>query len=838
MKTKQLFLKLFVLLVLMTGNKLFSQAAFSIDNTFDAGSGFFADGSIDASAVQSDDKIIIGGSFDLYNGTLKRYLVRVNADGTLDTAFTPSSVINSPMSQGYIKVLSNGKIFVASISFMTNQGYLILLNSDGTQDTSFATCSYSYNSRITSLDVLPDGRIIVGGNFSSFNGVQQKGVVLLQANGTLDTSFNITSFLPTTATAFPYTVLAQPDGKLLIGGNYKTAQGDVSKIVRFENNGTVDPLYTERFAAIGAMARRADGKVLIVGALVNNNNGVNTQGVLLLNTDGTVDAAYNTGNTGAPGYVSGVALLSGDKAVISGQFTTYNDVARNNLARLNADGTLDASFNPGTGFGNPNQNVVSVQSDGKLIVSGMFGTYNAATTKGFIRINIDGTQDTTFNAGNVGAQINGQVRYVVKKSDGKYLVGGNFTQVNGSTARYMVKLNADGSIDGGFNSGLTSTPTGFEELNNGKIMVSGFFQQNGNPTYIGILNADGTLDVAVPSPSPYSMSYISRITKDSTGKILVAGSLNSGSGNISGMYRLNEDGTLDTTFNQGGAGFNNGVMVTNLFVQSDGKILVAGDMITSYNGTSLSTKMLRLNTDGTLDTSFNSGTGPAGMVDRISVLPSGKIVILGFFTSYNGTNRPGIALINGDGSLDTGFNPATGASPQGRPVFGVVGLSDNSILITGPFSSFNGTTVSGGFARIALDGTVDANFNAGNTGPVGFVQSLLKQDDGKLMAAGVFSSFNGVAKNNMVRLEVTGLTLSTREKDLNKLSLYPNPAKDFVTVNNLTKGTEVSLYDMTGKQLYRTKATGNTVTIITSSYQNGMYVVKVNGQASKLLIAH
>lgn len=118
------------------------------------------------------------------------------------------------------------------------------------------------------------------------------------------------------------------------------------------------------------------------------------------------------------------------------------------------------------------------------------------------------------------------------------------------------------------------------------------------------------------------------------------------------IARLNADGSLDTSFNPG-TGRNRWVDTTA--IQADGKILIGGDF-TSYNGTSIN-RIARLNEDGSLDTSFNPGTGAGNWVFTTALQPDGKILIGGFFTSYNSISRSGIARLNADGSLETSFNP-------------------------------------------------------------------------------------------------------------------------------------------------------------------------------------
>jgi uncharacterized delta-60 repeat protein len=138
------------------------------------------------------------------------------------------------------------------------------------------------------------------------------------------------------------------------------------------------------------------------------------------------------------------------------------------------------------------------------------------------------------------------------------------------------------------------------------------------------------------------------------GKILVGGDfLRYNNSNRNNIARLNEDGSLDTSFNSTGGGTNN--VVLNMALQPDSKIIVVGNF-TTYRGVSAN-RIVRLNQDGSMDTSFNSGAGANNSIRIAMIQPDGKIIIGGSFTSYNGTAVNRIARLNADGSLDTSFDP-------------------------------------------------------------------------------------------------------------------------------------------------------------------------------------
>jgi uncharacterized delta-60 repeat protein len=195
--------------------------------------------------------------------------------------------------------------------------------------------------------------------------------------------------------------------------------------------------------------------------------------------------------------VFGLAIDSSGKIVVGGQFTSYNGTSERYIARLNTDGSLDTTFAPvGTGL-NADVGVLKIDSSGKIIIGGGFISYNGTSRNYVARINTDGSLDATFNP---GTGFNGVVNYVNTDASGKILVGGQFTSFNGTGTPYIARLNTDGSLDTTF----ASTGTGFNtqvsviqvDAYTGKIYVGGYFTSyNGTSTpYLARLNSDGSLD--------------------------------------------------------------------------------------------------------------------------------------------------------------------------------------------------------------------------------------------------------------------------------------------------------------------------------------------------------
>jgi uncharacterized delta-60 repeat protein len=245
---------------------------------------------------------------------------------------------------------------------------------------------------------------------------------------------------------------------------------------------------------------------------------------------------------------------------------------------------------------------------------------------------------------------------------------------------------------------------------NGDIFVGGDFDFYDNITLgtqsdLVKLNSDGEFDTTFVHPSVISGTSVRSIEIDSNNKILIGGG--------SGLLRLNTDGSIDTSFNGGVDGIGVG-FVFDIEILSNEKILVGGGFDT-YNLTSR-VGIAKINTDGSLDTSLNSYfvTGITFTSIRdIDVFEGGtydgKIVCGGIFTEYSGQSRNSILVLNSDGTLFTTFNPGTGFSGGTPDIQNVKTYTDGKILCGGNFTSYNGTSVTG-LVKLNIDGTIDTGF--------------------------------------------------------------------------------------------------------------------------------
>jgi uncharacterized delta-60 repeat protein len=303
-----------------------------------------------------------------------------------------------------------------------------------------------------------------------------------------------------------------------------------------------------------------------------------------------------------------LALQDDGKVLIGGNFTNYNGYIRNKIARINQDGTIDLSFDPGSGFSNTLSSIkdIKIQQDGKILVAGDFTSYNGTNYSGIIRLNQDGSLDTSFipQTGIYQFQINS----VDIQADGKIIAGGPFAYI-GTTNVRIVRFNIDGTIDPTFNP-----------------------------------NANG------------SATNINKILIQPDGKVIIAGMFSSMNGNqsIKNITRVDTNGNIDAGFL---VGSDPQGMIYDLHLDPNGKIVVVGSF-TIWNSITAH-RILRLNSNGTFDSSFNSGDGANNAINCVTNQADGKYLIGGTYSQYNSISRKGYARLNGNGTNDIIDNQIT-----------------------------------------------------------------------------------------------------------------------------------------------------------------------------------
>lgn len=387
----------------------------SLDSTFGSNgtvvlSPGFANDVAQAVAIQSDGKIVTVGYG--FNGMFNAFAVtRINPNGTPDNTFNTSGIALTTVgprdAEAFgVAVQSDGKIVVvgqASNGINTDIA-IVRYNLDGTLDSTFDTDGRMVvdvaggNDLGRSVAIQTDGRIVVAGN-SVVGGTFDISVIRLETNGSLDASFagnggsgqGIVRTRFGTGNAFGYSVAVQPNAKIVVAGYYSGPASVDSVILRYNTDGALDTSFSDdgRFLHAFssndvdealAMALQPDGRIVIAGC-IRGGGRLNDYLIARIHPDGGLDQAFGQGGftrvefSPSPDIALGVAVQSDGKIIAAG---FANNGVNNDfgVTRVNANGTLDSSFNEDgrqqTAFGSSTDsaNAVAVQADGKIVVVG------------------------------------------------------------------------------------------------------------------------------------------------------------------------------------------------------------------------------------------------------------------------------------------------------------------------------------------------------------------------------------------------------------------------------------------------------------------------------------
>ena len=439
-----------------------------------------------------------------------------------------------------------------------------------------------------------------------------------------------------------------------------------------------------------------------------------------------------------PGQVYAIAVLTNDEAFIGGDFPTYDGTAMGGVALVQTNGQLDTSFDPVSGVsgdvthqGNDARvNAVAISTN-QFYIGGNFTAFNNTLVGCFTRVNADGTLDTTFNSTGSGAD--GTIRAIAVQPDGKVLIGGDFTHFNGTPRFGVARLNTDGSVDTSFDPGTTLSGSVYSlALSQFTIFQMTRTDTNGPNEDVQYINlgsvTSGTLTMSFNS---YIFTNIAGIYYGGTNIAVGAGVglLPTPGGSAINPFYTNNGGTVTLVLPFGPNAYLPTVTTNQLaIVMNQGGSTVAPPIdswkytvtVTIPNGQGVVVggqfsvagqtyaNIARLGTNGTLDATFNPGTGPNGLVHALAWQVNNQIVAGGEFTTVNGLSYNHIARFNADGSIDT-TNFFVGAGADDVVYNITLDPSSGVLYVGGVFQSFNGTHRRG-FTRLYANGTVDTTF--------------------------------------------------------------------------------------------------------------------------------
>ena len=655
----------------------------------------------------------------------------------------------------------------------------------GQTDGVGAASSNSINVKHAVLQ--PDGRLVMCGSFYRHDDHVRDRITRCMPNGDVDESFDPVRF----SGGFVRCVAVQPDGKVLVGGNYETADMQPRLgLVRLNEDGSLDGSFDigagfEQVANINGsvdhLVLQPDGKVICAGSWATVN-GVAMPTIARLNTDGSLDASFAIG-TGFNGSVTDLALQPDGQVLVSGWFDEFNGTERDRIARLNTLGGLDASFAPTFGGGAGGDATLDLRPDGKIWFGGNWSSVNGqprdkfvlltstgATDPSFVpppatpetyvldvagqadgslvvgwhintpweadqqfltRYLADGTEDPLF----AGPDFNGDVDHIIIDEEQHILCFGWFTRLGRHGESGATRLLPTGAVDPAWRqaSAFDHSVLDLVRQPDGKLICAGLFlaYDERSANRIARLGPDGEHDTTFYATGIITDNVnVTAVQPD--GRILVGGRWYPGR-----MMRLNADGSPDPTFTYGGPS----IAVSQIVQQPDGKILViAGNSV------------VRLMNDGSVDPGFTTGTGFNGTPQDLILTSDGRITVIGWFSMYNNEGAPQIVRLYSNGDRDATFSAGTGFGGYG-PV-DMERQSDGKLLITGYFTQYDGTPAEG-MVRILANGTYDPSFSIG-TGTDENIEVVKYGPDGKLYIGGSFTTVNGQSSPGLARLSATG----------------------------------------------------------------------------------
>lgn len=751
----------------------------SVDPSFASGAG--ADGVIRAMLVVGT-KLVVVGDFTSMHGTPHGRIARLSLlDGTVDSTFVPDIGANGPIF-AVIADTSNGYYIGGEFTSYrgTTRNRVARIQASGALNTLF-NAGTGPSAAVLALALYNSG-IAIGGAFTSVSGQPRGRLAVLSSGGTLDPFATFGTGANDTVRAIRSTS-SFSSSQYFIGGNFTTVNGVLrGRIAQIDPDGIVDskfnfgvdaPVHT--FHSSGSSTSD-----LIVGGNFTSMSGASRHRIARLIRVGSfpydgweADATFNNG-PGPDGTVFAITKASDGRFYAGGQFTHFDNLPKNRIARLYS--TVGSAL-PGTPTG---LTVTAVSHRGIMVqwfvatnavqyflersIDGSTGwtvvTSTASTiytdnsllagTTNFYRVqgsNLNGvspyssvasatTESTAWTGpGSLDPSIipfsgpNGSVEAVALQPDGKILIGGSFTTVHGNARNRIARLHPDWSVDTSFNPGTgpNSTVTKIAVLPDGDIMILGYFSSVAGIERIRIarLNSDGTPDLAFVSR--YNPSFTpDTLLVQPDGLTVLSG--------ISGWERLKPDGTPDSLF------YPSTEDSDAIALLSDGKFLTSG--FRSPGGFVLT----RLHPDGRDDEQYSPLN--LAFVSEIMQQNDGRILVGGSFTSVGGITRRRIARLTSNGILDTSFDSGTGPDTTNVEIVAV--QSDSKVFIGGNFNSFAGIpTVR--MARLTSSGLLDLNFKTG-AGANASVAAFAVQEDGKIIVAGSFTTFDGEPYQGLVRL--------------------------------------------------------------------------------------
>jgi uncharacterized delta-60 repeat protein len=816
-------------------------------------------------AVQMPNgQFVVAGDFTRINGQAGSGLARFDAAGVEDQVFR-QNLGAATVWAGKLLPMPNGQLLVQGRyqNGATQRNYLFRLNANGTLDPTFNVAfSGSYPApEVREMLLQADGRILIRGDFTTNANAE---IVRLQSDGTLDPSFSVSLTYGSQVNQ----MLLQPDGKIILGGPFTWLNGSRAFFVaRLNTNGSTDTsfqnqAYTNAPLYVNSIALTANGSVVVGGYAINVVGGQSVSIFRLLPT-GALDPGF-----AVPASVAGrdcqrlVVTPNGQVAVLQSTYSTLSQTGARfdaQLVRLQANGALDAAFQPGSG---PDWALSELRGlpNGNLLTWGYTSNFSGQR-RTLSLLQPTGALETTFAP---LLQVPGNVRKVVRQADGKLLIAGYFNSIDGHLTDRIARLLPDGQPDLNFAwrqpNSASWTLAALAVQADSKVLVAGntlnsnIYTANGSPEepVFARLTTSGLADPgfvpAIPLTASSPRSRIQLLAEQVGGQIIVGGTFTDAAGKAN-LTRLLANGSVEPTFVPPAAQ----PAVYSGLVQANGSIVC----VVPVTGANYSQTLQRLLPGGNPDPAF-AYTPPAqasqGLpytgLDRVyQVSATGDYVTSGVLGATRVLARAAASGADVAG-FTTPFQPIAGPALAYSGVNAVAAQADGRLVVGGYMqqsSQFGAPATL--LARLEANGQLDATFSTSLiTNPTGTpvferysVSDVLVQPDGAIVAGGYFLQAAGQPATGLVRFLPAGVLAVRTAKENSRIQAWPVPAHDVLhlQLEASARPQRVCLLDAMGKTVISQETTAADLTLNTAALAPGLYVLRVDytsGPATRRIV--
>lgn len=688
------------------------------------GNGFSTDPDAGIDTVMLDGRIIFGDGY-----------VRWMPDGSVDPTYHPPED-----ERRYVKTLYTGQL-VATYDWRESEdgGDLVWLDSSGRKTEAGFDLEYLGTPFASgAFKQYVNGQHLLFGRFDSVNGVPRSRLAKINGDGSVDLSFDAGELSDEIEG-----IWAQRSGKILLWGDFTEFAGyDRPGLVRLNSNGTIDLTFTpdspDGLVQVGRVAEDSEGRILrSFPDRIYRSNPNGTDSELLVEFDGDADV-----------LVGKFVPLEGGAFLVRAPFQYIGGVYRPYIAKINGDGSVDEDFDVSAAMRPVGSFSIYPMADGRFV----FGS-----SRKIARLLADGSVDPSFRPARSGPS---SVDAATVQPDGKIVVGGNFTQVDGVLRSGLVRLDPDGTVDQDFDpenglvlSEIRSIAT---DIEGGVWVVGGPLAPNGDtlPLLARYL-PDGSLDPDVHIEFGAN-SVIQSVVVDSQGRVTFGGRFNTVNGYIrNGLARLNADHSVDPIFADGVALTGADVEVSHLENLNDGGLLVAGafDAWKGFRRWGL----FKLDADGQLNTEFVPNLALYGLqvlaatahedgsVGAAALDPDIDLGLVGSIHLLDPTGSE-MALVESFLAEETVILDAL-AVPGNTTIFSVVPSAYKPYKLV-PFQRdqeyppFLLTLASNGEPNYRFIPEIDSNM----------VHAMDVMPDGSIVLVGDFEGFDGTGYSNIVRV--------------------------------------------------------------------------------------